>query len=141
MTTRLDCERLDAEDPLATLREQFALPADKIYLDGNSLGVLPKTAAARVQQVVQNEWGNGLIRSWNSAGWMALPQRVGDKIGRLIGAAPGETVSDPIVATRPGDTRARSSTTSANSAAPASASRRRGIGVVPACPAWPVQVS
>ena len=89
---RQDALALDAADPLAPLREQFELPAGVIYLDGNSLGVLPKTAAARVQQVVKDEWGTGLIRSWNSAGWMDLPQRVGDKIARLVGAAPGQLV-------------------------------------------------
>ena len=83
---------LDAADPLAALREQFTLPEGVIYLDGNSLGVLPKGAAARVQQVVTEEWGRELIRSWNSAGWIDLPQRIGDKIARLIGAGPGETV-------------------------------------------------
>jgi kynureninase len=90
--TRDDALALDAADPLAALREQFALPAGVIYLDGNSLGVLPRTAAARVQQVVQDEWGAGLIRSWNSAGWMDLPQRIGDKIARLVGAGPGQLV-------------------------------------------------
>jgi kynureninase len=55
--TRQDCTALDAQDPLAMLREQFALPAGKIYLDGNSLGVLPRATAARVAQVVQQEWG------------------------------------------------------------------------------------
>jgi kynureninase len=89
---RQQAQALDAADPLAALREQFALPAGVIYLDGNSLGVLPRGTAARVQQVVTEEWGRELIRSWNSAGWMDLPQRVGDKIARLIGAAPGETV-------------------------------------------------
>jgi kynureninase len=89
---RQQAQALDAADPLAVLREQFALPAGVIYLDGNSLGVLPRSTAARVQQVVTEEWGRELIRSWNSAGWMDLPQRVGDKIARLIGAAPGETV-------------------------------------------------
>ena len=90
--TRDEALALDAADPLAPLREQFALPVGLIYLDGNSLGVLPKTAAARLQQVVQDEWGTGLIRSWNSAGWMALPQRVGDKIARLVGAGAGQLV-------------------------------------------------
>ena len=83
---------LDAQDPLAPLREQFALPPGVIYLDGNSLGVLPKATAARVQQVVTQEWGTDLIRSWNSAGWIDLPQRVGDKIARLVGAGPGQLV-------------------------------------------------
>ena len=83
---------LDAADVLAPLREQFELPPGLIYLDGNSLGVLPRATAARVQQVVRQEWGQGLIGSWNSADWMALPQRVGDKIARLVGAGPGELV-------------------------------------------------
>ncbi|HSW02964.1 kynureninase [Aquabacterium sp.] len=90
--TRDDALALDAEDPLAALREQFALPDGLIYLDGNSLGVLPRSTAARVQQVVTEEWGQGLIGSWNAAGWMQLPQRVGDKIATLVGAAPGELV-------------------------------------------------
>ena len=92
MTTLDDCRALDAQDPLAALRDQFILPDDVIYLDGNSLGVLPKTAPARVAQAVTAEWGTGLIRSWNSAGWFDLPQRLGDKVARLIGAAPGEVV-------------------------------------------------
>ena len=90
--TRNDCLALDAQDRLRDLREQFALPQDVIYLDGNSLGVLPKATLQRVQQVVREEWGEDLVRSWNSAGWITLPQRVGDKIARLVGAAPGELV-------------------------------------------------
>ena len=90
--TRDEALALDAADPLAPLREQFDLPAGVIYLDGNSLGVLPRATSARVQQVVRQEWGEGLIRSWNSAGWIDLPRRVGDKIARLVGAAPGELV-------------------------------------------------
>ena len=93
MTNRQDALALDARDPLAALRAQFALPEGVIYLDGNSLGVLPAAAAARVQQAVQDEWGHGLIRSWNSAGWVDLPQRIGEKIGRLIGAGPGQTLA------------------------------------------------
>ena len=92
MTTRQDCLALDAQDPLAALRDQFALPAGKIYLDGNSLGVLPRATAARVAQVVEQEWGEQLIESWNTAGWIDLPQRIGDKIARLVGADPGELV-------------------------------------------------
>ena len=92
MKTREDALALDAADPLAPLRAQFVLPDGVIYLDGNSLGVLPRTTAARVQQVVQQEWGTGLIRSWNSAGWMDLPGRIGDKIARLVGAGAGELV-------------------------------------------------
>ena len=89
---RQDCIALDAADPLASLREQFVLPEGLIYLDGNSLGTLPKSTAARVQSVVTEEWGQGLIRSWNTAGWIDLPQRVGNKIARLVGAAPDELV-------------------------------------------------
>jgi kynureninase len=92
MTTRQHCLALDAADALAPLREQFMLPAGKIYLDGNSLGVLPRTAPARVAQVVEQEWGRDLIESWNSAGWIDLPQRIGDKIARLVGADAGELV-------------------------------------------------
>ncbi|RZL93631.1 MAG: kynureninase [Variovorax sp.] len=87
-----DCKRLDAQDPLAALRDQFILPEDVIYLDGNSLGVLPKAAPARLAEVVAQEWGEGLIRSWNTASWFDLPKRLGDKVARLIGAAPGEVV-------------------------------------------------
>jgi kynureninase len=89
---RSDFERLDAQDALAPLREQFELPAGRIYLDGNSLGALPRTTAKRVAHVVQREWGRDLIESWNRAGWIDLPQRLGDKIARLVGAAPGEVV-------------------------------------------------
>jgi len=92
MTSREDALALDRADALAPLREQFVLPAGLIYLDGNSLGVLPKATAARLQRAVLDEWGQGLIGSWNSAGWIDLPQRVGDKIARLVGAAPGELV-------------------------------------------------
>ncbi|MFT3776621.1 MAG: kynureninase [Minicystis sp.] len=91
--TRDHCVALDARDRLAPLREQFALPPGVIYLDGNSLGVLPHTTLQRVQQVVRDEWGSDLIRSWNSAGWITLAQRVGDKIARLVGAGPGELVA------------------------------------------------
>lgn len=90
--TRQQALALDATDPLAPLREQFVLPPGVIYLDGNSLGVCPKATAARVQQVVHQEWSQGLIRSWNAASWIDLPQRVGDKIARLVGAGAGELV-------------------------------------------------
>ncbi len=92
MTTLEDCRALDAQDPLRALRDQFILPEGVIYLDGNSLGVLPKAAPARVAEVVAEEWGHGLIRSWNTASWFDLPQRLGDKVARLIGVAPGEVV-------------------------------------------------
>ena len=90
--TREDCIDQDDADETAPLREQFALPDGVVYLDGNSLGPLPGTAADRVAQVVGDEWGEGLIRSWNAAGWIDLPRRIGDKIGQLIGAGPGETI-------------------------------------------------
>jgi kynureninase len=93
MTTLQDCQALDAQDPLRALREQFQLPPNTIYLDGNSLGVLPRTTAARVADVVTREWGTDLIQSWNKNHWFELPQRVGDKIARLIGAGPGEVVA------------------------------------------------
>ena len=87
------CRQLDAQDPLRDLRHQFDLPDGVIYLDGNSLGVLPKATAARVAEVVTQEWGQGLIRSWNSAGWFDAPRRAGDKIARLVGAGPNEVVA------------------------------------------------
>lgn len=94
MIARSDCQARDAADPLASLRAQFALArVDEegvIYLDGNSLGVLPAVTSGRVTAVVEDEWGAGLIRSWNTAGWITLSQRIGDKIARLIGARPGE---------------------------------------------------
>lgn len=92
MTTKNDCLALDAQDPLAHLRSQFALPEGVIYLDGNSLGARPIAALKRAQEVVSEEWGNGLIRSWNSAGWRDLPQRLGNKLAGLIGARDGEVV-------------------------------------------------
>ena len=93
MKSRDEALALDAADPLAPLREQFSIPPGLIYLDGNSLGVMPRAAPARAQQVVAQEWGTGLIGSWNSAGWMELAPRIGDKIARLIGAGPGECVA------------------------------------------------
>ena len=93
MTSREDCLALDAHDPLAAFRTRFALPEGVVYLDGNSLGARPKVAVARAQSVIGEEWGNGLIRSWNDADWIGLPAKVGDKLGQLIGAAPGEVVA------------------------------------------------
>lgn len=90
--TRDECVALDASDPLAPYREEFVLPDGVIYLDGNSLGALPVRTAAHVQRVVTDEWGQGLIRSWNDAGWFEAPRRLGDKVGGLIGAAAGQVV-------------------------------------------------
>jgi kynureninase len=73
-------------------KAMFHLPEGLTYLDGNSLGPLPKGAADRARAVIEDEWGEGLIRSWNRAGWMAQPSRVGDAVGRLIGAPPGSVV-------------------------------------------------
>lgn len=89
---RDDVLALDADDPLAPLRELFDLPEGTIYLDGNSLGALPRATAGRVSEVVTQEWGRGLIESWNTASWITLPQRVGDKIARIIGAGESEVV-------------------------------------------------
>ncbi len=91
--TRAACEALDAEDPLAALRGQFVLPGGVIYLDGNSLGPLPAATADRVAAAVSQEWGEGLIGSWNSAGWIDLPRRVGAKIATLVGAGADEVVA------------------------------------------------
>jgi kynureninase len=91
--TLQDCRALDAHDPLRDLRDLFTIPDGVIYLDGNSLGVMPCAAPARVAQAVTEEWGQGLIRSWNEAGWFSLPQRLGDKIARLVGAKAGEVVA------------------------------------------------
>ena len=91
-TTRQACLDLDTRDPLASLRDEFQLPEGVIYLDGNSLGVLPKATPARIAQVVQEEWGRDLIRSWNTAGWVELAQRIGNKIARLVGAGENELI-------------------------------------------------
>jgi kynureninase len=91
--TRADCETLDQQDSLSALRNQFSLPEGVIYLDGNSLGPLPVATPGRIAKTLNEEWGKGLITSWNAAGWLGLPQQVGDKIARLIGAHPGEVVA------------------------------------------------
>ncbi len=88
-----ELEALDRADPLARFRDLFELPEGVIYLDGNSLGPLPKATKPRLAEVVQREWGHDLIRSWETNEWMALPFRVGEKIGRVIGAEPGCTVA------------------------------------------------
>jgi kynureninase len=90
--SRADLVALDEADELARFREQFVLPDDVIYLDGNSLGPVPRALPARIAQVVEREWGQTLIRSWTEHGWLKAPLSVGEKIGRLIGAAPGSTV-------------------------------------------------
>jgi kynureninase len=92
MTSLEDCRRLDAADPLRELRQLFTIPQNVIYLDGNSLGVMPRAAPARIASAVTEEWGTQLIRAWNASGWFDLPQRLGDKLARLVGARPGELV-------------------------------------------------
>ncbi len=92
LLTRADCEWLDHADPLRHFRARFLLPDGIIYLDGNSLGALPAATPARLRAVVEQQWGVNLIRGWNTHGWFSMQQRVGEKIGRLIGARPGETL-------------------------------------------------
>lgn len=83
---------LDRNDPLASFRDRFELPEDIIYLDGNSLGALPKGVEARVAEVISQHWRNDLIKSWNINGWGELPNQIGDKIAKLIGAGDGEVI-------------------------------------------------
>jgi kynureninase len=92
MMNRDDALALDRTDKLAAFRGRFALPEGILYLDGNSLGALPKATPARLAAIIAEEWGEGLIRSWNRHGWIDMPRRVGDKIARLIGARPGEVM-------------------------------------------------
>ena len=91
--TLQDCQALDAQDALRPLRDHFSLPAGMVYLDGNSLGAMPRATAARVADVVTREWGQDLIKSWNNAGWFDLPQRLGNMIAPLIGAGANEVVA------------------------------------------------
>jgi kynureninase len=93
MTSLQDCRFLDAKDPLRALRDLFVVPEGVIYLDGNSLGAMPKSAPDRIARAVKDEWGQGLIGSWNGAGWYDMPRRLGDKIAALVGANPGELVA------------------------------------------------
>ncbi|GIW24464.1 kynureninase [Meiothermus sp.] len=86
-------QALDQADPLSAKREAFVLPEGLVYLDGNSLGMLPRIVQSRVEQVVKQQWGHDLIRSWNLHGWVDLPVKVGAKIARLIGAEPDEVVA------------------------------------------------
>jgi kynureninase len=90
--TKKMVEQLDREDALASYRDRFSLPDGLIYLDGNSLGVLPRTTAARLDDVIKREWGSDLIRSWNSNDWIRMPQKLGDMIAPLIGADAGEVI-------------------------------------------------
>ena len=90
--SRAACLALDATEPLRALRDRFILPEGVIYLDGNSLGPMPKAAGAVFARTIEEEWARDLITSWNKAGWFDLPSRLGDRLGALIGAAPGQTL-------------------------------------------------
>src|SRR5258708_9442707 len=91
--TRQELEARDRADELREFRGQFDLPPDVIYLDGNSLGALPRRTRERIAGVVEREWGRDLIQSWNGADWISVPQRTGDKIAALSGAGKGEVVA------------------------------------------------
>jgi len=90
LISRESCIALDQADELAHLRQAFHLPEHLVYLDGNSLGAMPKAAISRGQQVIEQEWGQHLIKSWNQAGWFDLPLRLGNLLAPLIGAAEDE---------------------------------------------------
>jgi kynureninase len=92
MTSREACVARDLVDPLRSFRDRFVIPEGVIYLDGNSLGPMPRAAASVLNHTIEREWGQDLIRSWNSAGWFDMPVRLGDRVGALIGAAPGQTL-------------------------------------------------
>ena len=92
LVSRDTCLARDASDPIGALRDRFVIPDGVIYLDGNSLGPMPLMAARTIGRTIEQEWGQDLIKSWNSAGWFDMPLRLGDRIGALIGAAPGQTV-------------------------------------------------
>jgi len=90
--TRDEARALDAADPLRRYRDLFDLPEGVIYLDGNSLGPLPRASASAMEDMVSRQWGEGLIRSWNEADWINAPARIGGKIAPLIGADPDEVI-------------------------------------------------
>ena len=92
MTSRDECVARDCVDPLCDFRDRFMIPEGLVYLDGNSLGPMPRAAASVLNRTIEQEWGHDLIRSWNTAGWFDMPVRLGDRVGALIGAAPGQTL-------------------------------------------------
>jgi kynureninase len=90
--SRAAAEQADADDPLGYVRARFVLPEGVLYLDGNSLGALPAAVPEALADTAGREWGRDLIASWNANGWWSLPTRVGDRIGALVGAAPGQVI-------------------------------------------------
>ena len=92
MTWSERARMIDEEFRDVDRHDLFEIPPGITYLDGNSLGPLPTFARQAIERVVREEWGEGLIRSWNTADWIHLPQRTGDRIARLIGAEPGTVI-------------------------------------------------
>jgi kynureninase len=90
--SREACVARDSTEPLRGFRDRFIIPEGIIYLDGNSLGPMPRAAAGILNRTIEREWGQDLIKSWNSAGWFDMPARLGDRVGALLGAAPGQTL-------------------------------------------------
>ncbi|REJ84258.1 MAG: kynureninase [Acidobacteria bacterium] len=87
-----EAEQADRDDPLTAARQRFTIPEGVVYLDGNSLGALPRGAAETIERCVRREWGEGLVGSWNEAGWYELPLRLGDRLAPIVGAEPGHLV-------------------------------------------------
>ena len=85
-------KELDSADPFAEVRKAFSIPVNKIYLDGNSLGPLTLVAKKRALEVIEQQWGNDLISSWNLHDWINLPIKVGEKIGPLLGASSNHSI-------------------------------------------------
>ena len=85
-------QQLDEQDPLKSFRDHFSLPDDNVYLCGNSLGAMPKQAAIIASECVQQQWAEGLVNSWNTAGWFHLSQRLGSKLAQLLGAQENEVI-------------------------------------------------
>ncbi|MDH3450786.1 MAG: kynureninase [Gammaproteobacteria bacterium] len=90
MITREQLAERDAGDVLAAVRERFFIPTGIVYLDGNSLGPMPRAVPAHVREIIETQWGEDLITSWNRHDWVNMPLRLGDKLAPLLGAAPGQ---------------------------------------------------
>ena len=90
--SKSDCMEMDARDPLAHARDRFFIPENVIYLDGNSLGALPRTTHQRISRLIDREWGEDLIRSWNKNDWIGMPQRLAARVAPLIGTAPDQVI-------------------------------------------------